>query len=69
MFYIVRFVPKSRYFTILTTLLVVSLLTSCFPDAGKVSPDITDYGFDEAYEPIIDSILNLLTLEEKIHMI
>ncbi|MGD2035515.1 MAG: glycoside hydrolase family 3 N-terminal domain-containing protein, partial [Bacteroidales bacterium] len=31
--------------------------------------DEKPFGFNDAYEPLIDSILNLLTLEEKIHMI
>lgn len=54
---------------LLNSLLIVSFFVSCIQFTGNAIPESADYGFNDAYEPKIDSILRLLTLEEKIHMI
>ena len=53
--------------TMLCVMVWAVLLTGCQPQEGIT--DETAYGFDPAYEPLIDSVLQLLSLEEKIHMI
>lgn len=53
----------------LTSVLVFVLYSACVPVHQDESPIAKEYGFDDKYEPKIDSILELLTLEEKIHMI
>jgi beta-glucosidase len=65
----IRFYLKDTCIFLLKTTLIVFLFVSCIPKAGDTLPDFAEYGFKDTYEPEIDSILKLLTLEEKIHMI
>jgi len=53
----------------LTSVFIVVLYSACVPVHQDELPTVKEYGFDDKYEPMVDSILELLTLEEKIHMI
>jgi len=58
---------KRIHFKVLSFLFLILIISaSC---NRKIAADKTVTGFDPAYEPKIDSILAMLTLEEKIHMI
>lgn len=50
-------------------ILISSLFYACVQDIQTVLPDKPEYGFNEKYEPLVDSVLKLLTLEEKVYMI
>lgn len=44
------------------------LLMTCSPELNE-QVSRPSQGFNEGYEPLIDSVINLMTLDEKIHMI
>ncbi len=57
------------FLNLLVWISIFVLHNGCIQGVRTEVQDKTEYGFEDAYEPLIDSILNLLTLEEKIHMI
>ncbi len=65
----IRAISGSIYIILVTSVLVISLFFACIPDVRNKLPEKISFGFNYEYEPRIDSILKLLTLEEKIHMI
>ncbi len=56
------------YSEFLYSTLLICILTSC-QRKKSLQLDSEHYGFDLKYESIIDSIINLLTLEEKVYMV
>jgi beta-glucosidase len=60
--------PAGRRYWLYPVLLFVFIAFSCTanPEKDKLNES---FGFNESYESIIDSIVRLLSLEEKIHMI
>lgn len=61
-----KFIIKVDTSTALMLLVFTGLIFSC---RKPVEEENTDYQFNKVYEPIIDSILKQLTLEEKIAML
>lgn len=58
-----------KFEKIILPVLLVIFLISCITDKGEDACNVDRYKFNEQYESIIDSIINLITLEEKIDMI